>query len=742
MESNAAPERLGRYRILKEIGRGGMATVYHAVQEGPHGFENHVALKLIHERLLAAYPRVVKMLVDEARVAARIHHPNVMRILDLVEQENRVYMVMDFVDGVSMRGVLDYARETRTRTPIEPIIEVLAAACDGVHAAHQLKSADGTHLSLVHRDMKPGNIMVSTDGHVKVGDFGIALFADRVADATAQGQLKGTPAYMSPEQTLGGPLDARSDVFSMGLTLYTLATTKLAFRAKKAMHIALKIARESLEPHALELEDIGEGLGDVLRMACARDPDDRFPDAAALGDALREVRERLTGETTIPQMLTATGWQVEAADPDGPLREDSLYPEDSEPSNAPLPADPVDDPEGGELTQTVGAEQTEMDTDTYIPTVTELNTDLDATPISSPRPDLAPLAQAQAQPPPLASLRPDAERPEAEETEVLTAPQRDAATITAPIPTIAGLIPPAAGTGPQFSDPSGGLVLHERDYRGRVVAGTPAEKTRIGAGEKLGVSIAVTFLIGTIIVIVSFQMLAPSGGQEPAAAAAVAQVEAQEAVLPGGVAIAEARAPGEGAGEEASEPEVEQADVEGADLGGEQIAGEQIGIEEEPGEEAIGIDEEAEAIVIEEEPALAAVSPPTRATIEAPTPRTAGAAATSSPAARPAAANKPSPRAPSKAEEAEVGPEATAAEPAEPGRITVSSYPWSEVYIDGIKVGVIPLQEHQIPAGIHTIRLVFPSVGNQEIVEKIEIRPGKHVRFVKKLSPASSDTGN
>jgi serine/threonine-protein kinase len=731
MESNEAPERLGRYRILKEIGRGGMATVYHAVQEGPHGFENHVALKLIHERLLAAYPRVVKMLVDEARVAARINHPNVMRILDLVEQENRVYMVMDFVDGVSMRGVLDHARETHTRTPIEPIIEVLAAACDGIHAAHQLKSADGTHLSLVHRDMKPGNIMVSTDGHVKVGDFGIALFADRVADATAQGQLKGTPAYMSPEQTLGGPLDARSDVFSMGLTLYTLATTKLAFRARKAMHIALKIARESLEPHAVELDAIGEGLGDVLRRACARDPDDRFPDAASLGDALREVRERLDGETTIPQMLAATGWQAGPLDPDAALQEDSLDPEDSEPSHSPLPAEPIDDPEERELTQTVGAEQTEMDTDTYIPTVTELNTDLDATPISSPRPDLVALAPAPDKPPPGVSLAPGAETQDsAQETEVLTPAQRDAATITAPVPTIAGLIPPAAGAGPQLTEPSGGLVLHERDYRGRVVSGTPAERTRIGVGEKLGVSIAVAFLVVTIVAIVSFQLLSPSGEEEPVAGAEVAALQAEQAVLPGGVAIAEPQDSGGLDGEGASGPGSESAAERAASAGSDEI-----GIEEEP--EAVGSDEEAEALTIEEETAEPAASPPTAAPVQAPTQRPAAVAA----APRPAAASRPAARAASKAEGSGAAPE-TAAEPAAPGKITVSSYPWSEVYIDGIKVGVIPLQEHSIPAGIHTIRLVFPSLGNQEIVEKIEVRPGKHVRFVKKLNPPAANSGN
>ncbi|HCP47739.1 MAG TPA: serine/threonine protein kinase, partial [Deltaproteobacteria bacterium] len=192
MTEEILPRQLGRYRLLRRIGEGSMASVYRAVLEGPHGFENEVAIKLVHPELLAAYPKVVKMAVDEARIAARLHHPNIVRILDLVEEEGCFYMVMDYVDGVSMRVVLDAARELSAQPPLGPILEVLAAACDGLHAAHGLCRADGTRLNLVHRDVKPDNIMVSMDGEVKVGDFGIATFVDRVADATAQGQLKGT----------------------------------------------------------------------------------------------------------------------------------------------------------------------------------------------------------------------------------------------------------------------------------------------------------------------------------------------------------------------------------------------------------------------------------------------------------------------------------------------------------------------------------------------------------------------
>jgi len=725
MESQQAPERLGRYRILKEIGRGGMATVYHAVQEGPHGFENHVALKLIHEKLLAAYPRVVKMLVDEARVAARIHHPNVMRILDLVEQENRVYMVMDYVDGISMRGVLDHARETRTRPAIAPVLEVLADACSGIHAAHQLKAADGTYLNLVHRDMKPGNIMVSIEGHVKVGDFGIALFADRMADSTAQGQLKGTPAYMSPEQTLGGPLDARSDVFSMGLTLYTLSTTKLAFRAKKAMQIALKIARESLEPHAVELEGIVPGLGDILRKACARDPDDRFQDAVALGDALREVHGTLDEQLSISEMLKAAGWQPAPAEP---ARQSggSLQPGLSDADAVSLLEEPIEGPEENELTETVNANEAEgeVDTNTYIPTVTELNTDLEATPIAPARPD-----QTEPAFPTDANIESDPQPATA--TAPVPATRSDAVPVTAP-PLSAKYV--ANRTASQPTQPSGRIILHERDHRGRVVPAVRPEQTRVGQGEKFGIAITAVFLLVAVTAIVVYQLTTPDSKND-------SQVPAQSNILEGGIVIAE--------GEDLSSQTAatiagDVAETEDADAGitieEELIVNEPLVIKDRSSAEE-GNDGQGE-----EPDKSEADSKPNRVPPDEPVERRqkedlrpqAAVVTSDSKRERVRGAGAQGPEA---IPQQEVQPAEQEPATLEPGLLTVNSYPWSEVHVDGTRVGVTPLQEHSLPAGIHSIRLVFPGAGNREIVEKVEIRPAKHLRIVKKL-PTSEQTAD
>ena len=725
-----------------------MATVYHAVQEGPHGFENHVALKLIHERLLKAHPRVVKMLVDEARVAARINHPNVLRILDLVEEANHVYMVMDFVDGISMRGVLDHARQTSTPAAIGPIIEVLSHACEGIHAAHQLKAADGSSLGLVHRDMKPGNIMVSIEGHVKVGDFGIALFADRVADSTAQGQLKGTPAYMAPEQTLGGPLDARSDVFSMGLTLYTLATNKLAFRARKAMQIALKIARESMAPHAIELESIAPGLGDVFRRACAQDPDERYHNALELGAALRKVHEQLTNPQSIPEMLTIAGWGAPAEAIVSPAPE-PLSLEDSGPSQLGPPQEPIEGPEEQELTQTLGTEQDaelelnhpideDVDTNTYIPAVTELGTDLDSTPISNPvgsgtEPLLEPVALPE-------GGLPRAKPPPSPNPQVPMRAQQAGSFDPARVAAAAGPMGAARSEGDTVN------LRHQRDFRGRAVPPPDPELTQVSSGEKLGIAITAVFLLATVAAIGGYQLISRSSKGEVDPITTDQSNTQAASRLKTNPPITEGKESGDPAKSApmARHTTANQLPPESMESSG------LSSMEDSPQEEELTIEtaevlrppahREASSPLPVLDPPTSSAAPKTSASSQdASEPPPAGSPATTR-ASRAATAVKQQPQ---------LQPAATKRDPttanqdqviSEPGLITVSSYPWSEVWIDDQKIGVIPVTEHSLPAGVHEVRLVFPGAGNKELIEKVEIRPGKHLQLVRQLNPEAGQT--
>ncbi len=707
MSDDPGPTRLGRYRLVRKLGRGGMATVFAAVQEGPHGFENEVAIKLVHPHLLREHPHVVRMVVDEARVASRIRHPNVVRIMDLCEEPPDVlYIVMDYVDGVSMRQVLDTARTMRNRPPPAPVLEVLAAACDGLHAAHQATQPDGTPLNLVHRDVKPGNILVSSDGEVKVGDFGIAFFGDRLVESTAHGQMKGTPAYMSPEQVLGTPVDARSDIFSMGLTLYTLMTSKLAFGGESPMGMAMKIAHESLEPHAAELDELCLGLGDILRTACAKEPMARYPQAAAMGAELRELRDTLRGKATIAEMVVAAGWKPRAPD-ERPGEMASIDAKgtvvDVGPIGRAAPApEPIIEPApgGGPVEVTLAEdrpalEETE-DTDPRAPRPVESDEPTTNEAPAPVEPELLP-PDPYARPV-MAGRAPRVEvtgsRPRVFDAAPPGPPPPGGAPPRPPGP------PPRRPPGPPPSGPvrrppgarppgpppgsAGGRrrppQVLERDYRGRVIRKKPEEEesTGIGLVEKLGVAVAFVMVLTAVAVIVNREPTPNPFGEDPA--------PEEETVA----AVAEP-----------TQPPREEEFAAAADS---TRLAEQLPPEPEPAPESAT-----------PEPAPVPVEP---APVVGATP-----AATPAPVA---VAPKPTPT---------PTPEVESSRASGTGLLTVNSYPWAEVHLDGRRIGNTPVIERTIDAGPHTVRLVFtvpgPDGAVPEAIEKsIEVEGGEHEKVV------------
>jgi serine/threonine protein kinase len=693
VSDDPGPTRLGRYRMIRELGRGGMATVYSAVQEGPHGFENEVAIKLIHPHLLRDHPHVVRMVVDEARVASRIRHPNVVRISDLCEEPPDVlYVVMDYVDGVSMRQVLDTARAMRNQPPLAPVLEVLAAACDGLHAAHGATQHDGTPLNLVHRDVKPGNILVSSDGEVKVGDFGIAFFGDRLVESTAHGQMKGTPAYMSPEQVLGTPVDRRSDIFSMGLTLYTLTTAKLVFGGETPMRMAMKIAHESLEPHARELDEICFGLGDILRTACAKEPVARFPQAAAMGAKLREIRGTLRGKATIAEMVVASGWKprtaserpadmvsIDARGGDeekgtvvdvGPVGRD---PAEGDPD--PFLLDLLDDP----VEITIGDEPATLETTTdsgLMGTTNRLGPDLAATTNEAP-PDAELLPPDPYARPVLKGRAPRLEVTGSRPRVFSSAPPKPPPVsgpppIPGPPPRPLRQAPPAPSPSPVAPrGPRRPPQVLERDYRGRVIRKKPVpeESLRVGMVEKLGVAAAFVMVLVTVVVIVG------RGGSEPETIAGepTAEVEvAPEPLAEPSPAVSDFTAVAEGAGA---------------------------------------------AIVLPPEPPQGEGTPEPNPTEVAPS----AAPVTSAPSAVPPRVREtPTPAL----------PPATGS-----GTLTVNSYPWAEVHLDGSRIGNTPVLERTLSAGDHIVRLVFTVAGADgsipvAIEKQIQVDDGEHEKVV------------
>jgi serine/threonine-protein kinase len=211
--------RLDRYELLWPIAEGGMASVWLARLHGKHGFEKLVAVKTILPKF-ASDPRFVTMFLDEARIASGIEHTNVARILDLGEEHGVLYMAMEWVDGDSLSKLQRTLARGGVALPQGVVLRLIADACAGLHAAHELRGRDGSPVGIVHRDVSPQNILVSAEGMAKIIDFGVAKARDRVSEETSGGAIKGKIQYMAPEQALGRVVDRRADVWAIGAVLY------------------------------------------------------------------------------------------------------------------------------------------------------------------------------------------------------------------------------------------------------------------------------------------------------------------------------------------------------------------------------------------------------------------------------------------------------------------------------------------------------------------------------------------
>jgi eukaryotic-like serine/threonine-protein kinase len=214
---------LGRYVLFDAIARGGMATVHFARLSGPVGFSRTVAIKRLHANF-ATDPEFVAMFLDEARLAARIRHPNVVPTLDVVASGGEVFIVLEYVSG---EALVKLWRGHNARGEIIPVpisLAIMANALQGLHAAHEVRDEQGHPLGIVHRDVSPQNIIVGTDGVARVLDFGVAKAAGRLQETGDSGALKGKIAYMAPEQITGGAVSRQTDVYAASVVLWELLT--------------------------------------------------------------------------------------------------------------------------------------------------------------------------------------------------------------------------------------------------------------------------------------------------------------------------------------------------------------------------------------------------------------------------------------------------------------------------------------------------------------------------------------
>lgn len=283
------PPQIGRFQIVSELGKGGMGVVYAARMQGAHGVSRLVALKTLN-RLPSASERAA--LLAEARLTAKLHHRNVVATLELGEVDVRPYIVMELVDGVSLAELLAHFRGSGLALPPDLAAWIVMQVALGLHAAHELRGEDGAPLGLVHRDVTPQNVLLSTSGEVKLADFGIAKYAGR-GEPTATGLIKGKFAYMSPEQGQGLPLDRRSDVFALGVVLWEALTGARLFAADTPAQTLLRVNTVRPAPPDTHRLEVGTALSALTLRCLARDPAERFATAADLADAIRSnLRER------------------------------------------------------------------------------------------------------------------------------------------------------------------------------------------------------------------------------------------------------------------------------------------------------------------------------------------------------------------------------------------------------------------------------------------------------------------
>ncbi len=298
-ETRPLRRKIGRYEVLQRLGHGGMASVFLARATGSAGFEKLVAIKVIHPHL-AAEQTLVEMFLDEARIAAQIHNPHVVEILDLGHDRGDYYMVMEYVDGETLSALIRMQREQSGHLPLSVVLQILLDACEGLRAAHELRDADGNPLGVIHRDVSPQNLLIDLNGWVRIVDFGIMKAKGKRTD-TRTGQLRGKLPYMSPEQAEARPVTPSCDLFALGVILWELLTGMRLFAGETDAQTLSRVIACKRPPLAEVRPDLPDSLERVLARTLARDPAERYASAAEMLRDLRQILRELTSEGGEPR---------------------------------------------------------------------------------------------------------------------------------------------------------------------------------------------------------------------------------------------------------------------------------------------------------------------------------------------------------------------------------------------------------------------------------------------------------
>jgi eukaryotic-like serine/threonine-protein kinase len=364
-------QNVGPYEVLQLLAAGGMAEVFLARKGGPGGFEKQLVIKRVAKKLLGDR-EIEDMFLDEARVHARLDHPNIVQIYDFGEDKGSYYIAMELVAGATLRWVIDNATAVRRPMPVPHALRIASDVLAGLHCAHELTDAQtGAPLHLIHRDISPVNILVARSGQAKVCDFGVAKSAvQRVL--TRVGIVKGKFRYMSPEQLNGEPLDRRADLFAVGVCLWELLVGRRLFDDGDEAQVVSAIRGGDYPSPSAFRADVPRALDRVLRRALAPDRDHRFKSARAFQLACEELLRLLPrssnavllgeylgreldgiaglaadrGRLKAPESDSLVGTGFEALDPPvplqptwvGPMEDSGFEEEDAETLPQPSPA--------------------------------------------------------------------------------------------------------------------------------------------------------------------------------------------------------------------------------------------------------------------------------------------------------------------------------------------------------------------------------------------------------------------
>ncbi len=280
------PTRFGKYVLLEKLAVGGMAQLYRAKITGIQGFEKLIAFKTILPHLTSE-KELLSSFIDEAKLAALLHHQNIVQIYDFGSLEDSYFIAMEFLFGKDLRHIFSKSHEKNLLLSNEHALYITTRICSGLDYAHTLKDFQGKPLNIVHRDISPQNIFVTYEGEVKILDFGIAKAASQ-STITQFGMIKGKIAYMSPEQASGRTIDHRSDIFSTGIILYEMVTGKRMFTGTDTLQILAKVSRAEFEPPEVAHSGLPPKVYKILNKALMKEPEDRYQ---SCGEMLADLEE-------------------------------------------------------------------------------------------------------------------------------------------------------------------------------------------------------------------------------------------------------------------------------------------------------------------------------------------------------------------------------------------------------------------------------------------------------------------